>query len=135
MGLVEVAYQLRRVSHQLKVFVATFAKFDETTSMAQQYRGSTVDIAYSPASLRDLRQQRSPRDTAESREPARLKSHPLAAFFGTDVVIHDHRCGDVGRRRARRLVQRHAPAPRDDASPDHLEPDDRPVGRSVVIRE
>ena len=40
MGLVEVAYQLRRVSHQLKVFVAirkeVFAKLDETTSMAQQ---------------------------------------------------------------------------------------------------
>jgi hypothetical protein len=52
------SYQLRRVSHQLKVFVAirkeAFAKLDETTSMTQQYRGSTVDIAYSPASLREI---------------------------------------------------------------------------------
>src|SRR5258705_7645600 len=58
MGLVEVAYQLRRISHQLKVFVAirkeAFAKLEDTTSMAQQYRGSTVDIAYSPASLREI---------------------------------------------------------------------------------
>ena len=58
MGLVEVAYQLRRVNHHLKVFAAVrkeaFAKFDDTTSMVQQYRGSTVDIAYSPASLREI---------------------------------------------------------------------------------
>ena len=83
MGLVEVAYQLRRVSHQLKVFVAirkeAFAKFDETTSMAQQYRGSTVDIALlagEPA--RDLPQQHPPREgRATSSIPARLKTDPI----------------------------------------------------------
>jgi hypothetical protein len=95
MGLVEVAYQLRRVSHQLKVFVAirkeAFAKFDETTSMAQQYRGSTVDIVYSPASLREIFINNVRREPARNLvDPGRLKSDPLAAFFGTDVVTHDH---------------------------------------------
>jgi hypothetical protein len=95
MGLVEVAYQLRRVSHQLKVFVAirkeAFARFDETTSMTQQYRGSTVDIVYSPASLREIFinnvRRESPRNLVDA---GRLKSDPLGAFFGTDVVTHDH---------------------------------------------
>ena len=95
MGLVEVAYQLRRVSHQLKVFVAirkeAFAKFEETTSMAQQYRGSTVDIVYSPAGLREIFINNVRRETARNLvDPGRLKSEPLAAFFGTDVVTHDH---------------------------------------------
>jgi hypothetical protein len=95
MGLVEVAYQLRRVSHQLKVFVAirkeAFAKFDETTSMAQQYRGSTVDIVYSPTSLREIFINNIRRETPRNLvDPARLKSDPLAAFFGTDAVTHDH---------------------------------------------
>src|SRR5262249_55627405 len=95
MGLVEVAYQLHRVSHQLKVFVAVrkeaFAKFDATTSMTQQYRGSTVDIAYSPTSLREIFinniRREPPRNLVE---PGRLKSDPLVAFFGTGVVTHAH---------------------------------------------
>jgi hypothetical protein len=95
MGLVEVAYQLRRVSHQLKVFVAVrkeaFAKFDETTSMAQQYRGSTVDIVYSPASLREIFISNVRRETPRNLvDPGQLKSNPLTAFFGTDLVTHDH---------------------------------------------
>jgi hypothetical protein len=94
MGLVEVAYQLRRVSHQLKVFVAirkeAFAKFNETTSMAQQYRGSTVDIVYSPASLREIFINNVRRETPRNLvDPRWLKSDPLAAFFGTDVVTHE----------------------------------------------
>jgi hypothetical protein len=95
MGLVEVAYQLRRVSHQLKVFVAirkeAFARFDETTSMAQQYRGSAVDIVYSPASLREIFinnvRREPPRNLVD---PGRLKSDPLGAFFGTGAVTHEH---------------------------------------------
>src|SRR5690349_7690949 len=95
MGLVEVAYQLRRVSHQLKVFVAirkeAFARFDETTSMTQQYRGSTVDIVYSPASLREIFINNIRRETPRNLvDPGRLKSDPLGAFFGTAVVTHDH---------------------------------------------
>src|SRR5215467_5021567 len=95
MGLVEVAYQLRRISHQLKVFVAirkeAFARFDATTSMVQQYRGSTVDIVYSPASLREIFLNNVRRETPRNLvDPGRLKSDPLGAFFGTDVVTHDH---------------------------------------------
>jgi hypothetical protein len=95
MGLVEVAYQLHRVSHQLKVFVAirkeAFARFDETTSMTQQYRGSTLDIVYSPASLREIFINNIRRETPRNLvDPGRLKSDPLGAFFGAGVVTHDH---------------------------------------------
>ena len=95
MGLVEVAYQLRRVSHQLKVFVAirkeAFARFDATTSMIQQYRGSTIDIVYSPSSLREIFINNVRRETPRNLVDAgRLKTDPVAAFFGTDTVTHDH---------------------------------------------
>jgi hypothetical protein len=95
MGLVEVAYQLRRISHQLKVFVAVrkeaFAKLDDTTSMAQQYRGSTVDIGYSPASLREIFLNNIRRESARNLvHPSRLKTNPLEAFLGTTVVTHAH---------------------------------------------
>lgn len=102
MGLVEVAYQLRRVTHQLKVFVAirkeAFAKFDERTSMAQQYRGSTVDIVYSAASLREIFLNNIRRETPRNLvDPGLLKTDPLAAFFGTNTVIHEHtgECEDI----------------------------------------
>jgi hypothetical protein len=93
MGLVEVAYQLRRISHQLKVFVAirkeAFAKLEDTTSMAQQYRGSTIDIVYSPGSLREIFlnniRRESPRNLVY---PARLKTNPVEAFLGTTAVTH-----------------------------------------------
>ncbi len=95
MGLVEVAYQLRRISHQLKVFVAVrkeaFAKLEQTTSMAQQYRGSTVDIAYSPASLREIFLNNIRRESARNLvHPSRLKTSPLEAFLGTTTFTHDH---------------------------------------------
>ncbi len=52
LGLVEVTYQLRRINHHIKVFAAVrkeaYARLAKTTVMAQQYRGSAVDIAYSP---------------------------------------------------------------------------------------
>src|SRR5262245_7271533 len=58
LGLVEVAYQLRRINHHLKVFAAVrkeaYARLPKRTAMSQQYRGSAVDIAYSPESLRDI---------------------------------------------------------------------------------
>ena len=95
MGLVEVAYQLRRISHQLKVYVAVrkeaFAKLEDTTSMAQQYRGSTVDIAYSPASLREIFLNNIRRESARNLvHPGRLKTNPLEAFLGTTVLTHGH---------------------------------------------
>ena len=95
MGLVEVAYQLRRISHQVKVFVAirkeAFAKLEDTTSMAQQYRGSTVDIAYSPASLREIFLNNIRRESSRNLvHPSRLKTNPLEAFLGRTTVTHDH---------------------------------------------
>jgi hypothetical protein len=83
------------VSHQLKVFVAirkeAFAKFDETTSMTQQYRGSTVDIVYSPASLREIFLNNIRRESGRNLvHPSRLKTSPLEAFLGTTTVTHDH---------------------------------------------
>src|SRR5258705_838306 len=57
LGLVEVAYQLRRINHHLKVFAAVrkeaYARL-QTTVMSQQYRGSAVDIAYPVESLREI---------------------------------------------------------------------------------
>jgi class 3 adenylate cyclase len=94
LGLVEVAYQLRRINHHLKVFAAirkeAYASLPRRTAMAQQYRGSAIDIVYTPESLREIfvnnvrlvKQDRLVR-------PARLRSNPLEAFFGrtgfTDV--------------------------------------------------
>ena len=58
LGLVEVAYQLRRINHHIKIFAAVrkeaYARLVKTTVMAQQYRGNTVDIAYSPQGLREI---------------------------------------------------------------------------------
>jgi hypothetical protein len=58
LGLVEVAYQLRRINHHLKVFAAirkeAYSRLPQRTAMAQQYRGSAVDIVYSPESLREI---------------------------------------------------------------------------------
>lgn len=94
LGLVEVAYQLRRINHHLKVFAAirkeAYASLPRRTAMAQQYRGSAIDIVYSPESLREIfvnnvrlvKQDRLVR-------AARLRTNPLEAFFGrtglTDV--------------------------------------------------
>jgi hypothetical protein len=58
LGLVEVAYQLRRINHHLKIFAAirkeAYARLPKQTAMVQQYRGSAVDIVYSPESLREI---------------------------------------------------------------------------------
>ena len=58
LGLVEVAYQLRRINHHIKVFAAVrkeaYARLTKTTVMAQHIAASAVDIAYSPRSLREI---------------------------------------------------------------------------------
>jgi len=58
LGLVEVAYQLRRINHHLKIFAAirkeAYARLSERTAMVQQYRGSAVDIVYTPESLHEI---------------------------------------------------------------------------------
>jgi len=91
LGLVEVAYQLRRINHHVKVFAAVrkeaYARLSKTTVMAQQYRGSAVDIAYSPRSLREIfiNNVRLMKSDAMAR-PDRLRTDPLEAFVGRTAV-------------------------------------------------
>jgi len=91
LGLVEVAYQLRRINHHLKVFAAirkeAYARLPRRTAMVQQYRGSAIDIVYSPASLREIfvnniRLLKPERMVL----PGRLRNHPLEAFLGRASV-------------------------------------------------
>ncbi len=91
LGLVEVAYQLRRISHHLKVFAAirkeAYASLPRRTAMAQQYRGSAVDIVYSSQSLREIfvnnvRLMKTDRMV----RPASSQSNPLEAFLGRTSV-------------------------------------------------
>ncbi|HEX9278537.1 MAG TPA: hypothetical protein VGA51_19355 [Casimicrobiaceae bacterium] len=91
LGLVEVAYQLRRINHHVKVFAAVrkeaYARLAKTTVMAQQYRGSAVDIAYSPESLREIfiNNVRLVKGDMMAR-PERLSADPLEAFLGRTTV-------------------------------------------------
>jgi len=91
LGLVEIAYQMRRINHHIKVFAAVrkeaYARLTKTTVMAQQYRGSAIDIAYSPQSLREIflnnvRLVKS--DMMVNME--RLRADPLEAFLGRTSV-------------------------------------------------
>ena len=92
LGLVEVAYQLRRITHHLKVFAAVrkeaYARLS-TTVMSQQYRGSAVDIAYPVESLREIfvnniRLEKSDRMV----RPERLRADPIEAFLGRTKISH-----------------------------------------------
>src|SRR6516225_9140352 len=91
LGLVEVAYQLRRINHHIKVFAAVrkeaYARLAKTTVMAQQYRGSAVDIAYSRQSLREifLNNVRLLKGDTMVR-PERVRADPLEAFVGRTTV-------------------------------------------------
>jgi hypothetical protein len=95
MALVEVAYQIRRLSHHLKVFAAVrqeaFARLAESTSMVQQYRGSAVPIAYSRASLAEIFTNNIKREK-EKNLIARgaLRAEPILAFLGRTHVVHTH---------------------------------------------
>jgi class 3 adenylate cyclase len=95
LGLVEVAYQLRRINHHLKVFAAVrkeaYARLPERTAMSQQYRGSAVDIVYSTESLREIfvnniRLMKADRMVL----PSRLRADPLEAFLGRTHVAHTY---------------------------------------------
>jgi len=92
LGLVEVAYQLRRINHHLKVFAAirkeAYARL-QTTVMGQQYRGSAVDIVYPVESLREIFVNNI-RLEASSRmvRPERLRADPIEAFLGRTTVSH-----------------------------------------------
>ena len=92
LGLVEVAYQLRRINHHLKVFAAirkeAYARLS-TTVMSQQYRGSAVDIVYPVESLREIfvnniRLEKSDRMV----RPERLRTDPIEAFLGRTKIHH-----------------------------------------------
>ena len=91
LGLVEVAYQLRRINHHVKVFAAirkeAYASLPKRTAMAQQYRGSAVDIVYSAESLREIfiNNIRLVK-TDHLVRPARARSNPLEAFLGRNSV-------------------------------------------------
>src|SRR5262249_34579131 len=85
LGLVEVAYQLRRINHHLKVFAAVrkeaYARLPQRTVMAQQYRGSAVDIVYSAESLREIFVNNVRLLKADTMvRPDRLRADPLEAF-------------------------------------------------------
>jgi len=95
MGLVQVAYELRRVSHHLKVFASVrkeaFAKFTDETSMVQQYRGSAIDLSYSKPSLREIFVNNIRREKERNLcLPGQLRSDPVAAFVGRERVTHSY---------------------------------------------
>lgn len=95
LGLVEVAYQLRRINHHLKVFAAVrkeaYARLPQRTAMSQQYRGSAVDIAYSPESLREIFVNNIRLLKADRMvRPERLRADPLEAFLGRARVTHTY---------------------------------------------
>jgi hypothetical protein len=95
LGLVEVAYQLRRINHRIKVFAAVrkeaYAQLTKTTVMSQQYRGSAIDIAYSPQSLREIflnNVRLVKNDMMVNIE--RLRADPLEAFLGRTSVTDSY---------------------------------------------
>src|SRR2546426_7611155 len=92
LGLVEVAYQLRRITHHLKVFAAVrkeaYARL-QTTVMAQQYRGSAVDIVYPIESLREIFVNNIRLEKADKMvRPERLRADPIEAFLGRTKIAH-----------------------------------------------
>jgi class 3 adenylate cyclase len=95
MGLVQVAYELRRISHHLKVFASVrkeaFARFSEETSMVQQYRGSAIDISYSKPSLKEIFLNNIRLEKEKNLcAPGQLRSDPLTAFLGRATVTHSY---------------------------------------------
>jgi class 3 adenylate cyclase len=92
LGLVEVAYQLRRINHHLKVFAAVrkeaYARLQGSV-MGQQYRGSAVDIAYPVESLREIFVNNIRLEKADRMvRPERLKADPIEAFLGRTTITH-----------------------------------------------
>ena len=92
LGLVEVAYQLRRINHHIKVFAAVrkeaYGRLATTTAMAQQYRGSAVDIAYSTQGLREIFANNIRLVKSDMLAiPERARIDPLEAFLGRTTVI------------------------------------------------
>ena len=95
LGLVEVAYQLRRINHHLKIFAAVrkeaYSRLPQRTAMSQQYRGSAVDIVYSRESLREIFVNNIRLLKADRMvHPERWRAQPLEAFLGRTHVTHTY---------------------------------------------
>src|SRR5690242_8405621 len=94
LGLVEVAYQLRRINHHLKVFAAVrkeaYARLPQRTVMSQQYRGSAVDIIYSPESLREIFVNNIRLEKSERMVRSERRVDPIEAFLGRSKVVHTY---------------------------------------------
>src|SRR5438477_68467 len=95
LGLVEVAYQLRRINHHLKVFAAirkeAYARLPQRTAMSQQYRGSAVDIAYSLESLREIFVNNIQLVKADRMVlPELAHTKPLEAFLGRTSIMDSY---------------------------------------------
>jgi class 3 adenylate cyclase len=93
MALVEVAYQLRRITKHLKVFAAVrreaFARLVDFSPMVQQYRGSAVDMVYTEASLRQIFINNILREKHKNLVAASsLATDPIEAFLGRREVVH-----------------------------------------------
>jgi class 3 adenylate cyclase len=59
--------------------------------MVQQYRGSTVDIGYSPASLREIFANNIRREKERNLvDPSKVKKDPIAGFFGMPYLTHSY---------------------------------------------
>ena len=93
MSLVEVAYQLRRITKHLKVFASVrkeaFNRLAETSPMVQQYRGSALDASYGPASLKQIFVNNILRERKTNLVmPERLGDDPIIAFVGRASTTH-----------------------------------------------
>jgi class 3 adenylate cyclase len=93
MSLVEVAYQLRRITKQLKVFAAVrreaFARLADFSPMVQQYRGSVVEIVYTESSLKQIFINNILWEKRKNLvHRSSLDSDPIQAFLGRTEVVH-----------------------------------------------
>ena len=93
MALVEVAYQLRRITKHLKVFVSVrkeaFERLAQISPMVQQYRGSAIDATYSENSMRQIFANNIQRERKSNLvTPHLLSDDPVAAFLGRTETRH-----------------------------------------------
>lgn len=93
MSLVEVAYQLRRITKHLKVYASVrkeaFNRLASASPMVQQYRGSAIDASYSEASLKQIFANNVQRERKTNLAlPDKLAEDPVAAFLGRTSTTH-----------------------------------------------
>ena len=93
MSLVEVAYQLRRITKHLKVYASVrkeaFNRLAASSPMVQQYRGSAIDASYSEASLKQIFANNVLRERKSNlAQPDKVGEDPIAAFLGRTSTTH-----------------------------------------------